>query len=151
MTKAMESDWEILPELGYLAAGTTAMLARLSREALAPFGITPVQIAILMYCSRNEASTTEKLVDAIQLDSASISRYTAKLVEKGLVKRTRPFEDRRAIRLELTREGWAFMPQLIESLQETNALVNVGVDDEDKRVFLEVMRKVHRNLQSGLY
>ena len=48
MSDFMERDEEILPVLGYLAAGMTAMLARLSREALAPFGITPVQTAVLM-------------------------------------------------------------------------------------------------------
>ena len=83
MSDFMERDEELLPALGYLAAGMTSMLARLSREALAPFGITPVQIAILMYCSRNEANTTERLVGAIHLDQASISRHVARLVSEG--------------------------------------------------------------------
>ena len=103
MSDSMERDEEILPALGYLAAGTMAMLARLSREALAPFGITPVQVAILMYCSRNQANTIEKLVGAIHLDRASVSRHVATLVMKGLVRRTRPYaQDRRAVRLERT-------------------------------------------------
>ena len=66
------------------------MLAKLSRQALAPFDIGPVETAILMYCSRNHASTTERLAGAIHLDPASISRHLAKLVGKGLVRRTRP-------------------------------------------------------------
>ena len=146
----MERDDEILPVLGYLAAGMTAMLARLSREALAPFGITPVQTAILMYCSRNYANTTERLVGAIHLDAASISRHIARLVKMGLIRRTRPYDDRRVVRLELTEEGWAFMPRLIEAHQDLNALVNVGIGEEEKRVFLEVTRKIHENLQAGL-
>ena len=146
----MERDEEILPVLGYLAAGMTAMLARLSREAIAPFGITPVQTAILMYCSRNQANTTERLVAAIHLDQASISRHVARLVSKGLVRRARPHDDKRVVRLELTEEGWAFMPRLIESHRELNALVNVGIGEEEKRVFLDVTRKIHENLQTGL-
>ncbi|MDE2861547.1 MAG: MarR family transcriptional regulator [Chloroflexota bacterium] len=74
----------------YLTAGKTAMLARLSREALTPTGITPVQIAILMYCSRNQENTTERLVGAIHLYQASINRHMARLVGKGLIRRTRP-------------------------------------------------------------
>ena len=146
----MERDGEILPALGYLAAGITAMLTKLSREALAPFDIGPVETAILMYCSRNQENTTERLAGAIHLDPASISRYLAKLVGKGLIRRTRPYDDRRVVRLELTEEGWAFMPQLIESHQDLNSLVNLGIGEEEKRVFLDVMSRIHENLQAGL-
>ncbi len=149
-SEAMEHDEEILPALGYLAAGMTAMLARLSREALAPFGITPVQTAILMHCSQNQANTTEGLVEAIHLDQATISRHVAKLVGKGLLQRTRPCNDRRVVHLELSEEGWTFMPRLIESHQDLNALINVGIDEEEKRVFLDVTRKIHGNLKTGL-
>ena len=134
----------------FLSPGMTSILARLSREALAPLGITPVQMAILMHCSRNEANTTERLVGAIHLDQASISRHVTKLVGEGLIRRTRLCEDRRVVRLELTEEGWAFMPRLIESHQNLNALVGVGIGEEEKRVFLDVMRKIHENLQTGL-
>ena len=104
MTDFKERDDEILPALGYLAAGMTAMLARLSREALAPFGIMPVQTAILMYCSRNQENTIERLVGAIHVDRASVSRHVATLVKRGLIQRTRPYdEDRRIVRLDLTR------------------------------------------------
>ena len=146
----MERDEEMLPALGYLAAGTTAMLARLAKETLAPVDIPPVQIGILMYCSRNHAATTERLVGAIHLDPASVSRHIAVLVEKELIRRKRPYDDRRVVSLELTEEGWAFMPRLFEALQETNALVNTGIDEDEKRIFLDVMRKIHENLRTGL-
>ena len=149
-SETMERDEEILPALGYLAAGTTAMLAKLSKEALAPFDIPPVQIGILMYCSRNHTTTTERLVGAIHLDQASVSRHIAVLVEKGLIRRTRPYDDRRVVRVDLTEEGWAFMPRLVEALQETNTLINIGIDEEDKRVFLDVMRRIHENLRTGM-
>ena len=42
------------------------------------------------------------------------------------------------------------MPQLLESFQETNALVNTGIGEEEKKVFLDVMRKIHGNLEAGL-
>ncbi len=145
-----ERDDEMLPALGYLVAGTTAMLARLSQKILAPVDISPVQVGILMYCSRDRGATTERLVGAIHLDPASVSRHIAVLIEKSLIRRTRPYADRRVVRLELTEEGWAFMPQIVEALQETNALVNAGIDEEEKKVFLNVMRKIYENLRTRL-
>ena len=150
MSETAGYDEELLPVLGYLAAGTTAMLEKLSGAALASLGVPPVQIAILMFCSRNHASTTEKLVEAIHLDPASISRHVVGLIDKGLIHRTRPFADRRIVRLELTQEGWAFMPRIVESSRDLNALVNVGIAADEKRVFLDVMGKIHRNLRTGL-
>lgn len=150
MNETPERDDELLPALGYLAAGVTAMLARRSREALAPLDIAPVQVAILMYCSRNEENTTERLVDAIHLDPASISRHIARLVGRGLIRRTRPCEDRRVVHLELTESGWAIMPRLIEALQETASLVNAGIGEQEKRVFLDVTRKIHENLRTAI-
>ena len=90
------------------------------------------------------------MVGAIHLDQASISRHVARLVGKGLIRRTRPCKDRRVVRLELTEEGRDFMPRVIDSHQDLVALVNVGIGEEEKRVFLDVMRKIHRNLRTGL-
>ncbi|MDE0187922.1 MAG: MarR family winged helix-turn-helix transcriptional regulator [bacterium] len=146
----MENDEEILPALGFLATGITAMLTRISRETLTPFNLTPVETAILFYCSRNLATTTQRLVGAIHMDQASISRHIAKLVAKGLIRRTRPCEDRRVVRLELTEKGWAAMPRLLESHQYLNSLVNLGIGGEEKRIFLDTTRKIHKNLQVGL-
>ena len=53
------------------------------------------------------------------------------------------------MRLELTEEGWAFMPRLIEAHQDLNALVNVGIGEEEKRVFLDVMKKIHQEPADG--
>ena len=147
----MDRDDEILPALGYFAAGMTAMLERMSKETLIPFGITPIETGILMYCSRNQANTTERLVAAIHMDQASISRYLARLVKKGLIRRTRPYdEDRRVVHLELTEEGRALIPRVTESHQDLVTLVNTGISQEEKQIFLDVTRKIHANLRSGL-
>ena len=147
----MDRDDEILPALGYFAAGMTAMLERMSKETLIPFGITPIETGILMYCSRNQENTTERLVAAIHMDQASISRYLARLVKKGLIRRTRPYdEDRRVVHLELTEEGWALIPRVTESHQDLITLVNNGISEEEKQIFLDVTRKIHANLRSGL-
>ncbi len=141
----------ILPGLGYLAAGLTAVLSKLAEEKFAAYGIAPVQFAILDTCGRGQMHTVMGLVQVIPMDQASISRHVAVLVERGFMQRIRHESDRRVVRLSLTDEGLALLSRLGESLREANPLAAMGLDEEEKRLFLKVMRKVWENLEAGRY
>ena len=147
----MMLDDEILPGLGYLAAALTATLSKLAEDKFATYEIAPVQFAILDTCSRGQMYTVMGLVQVIPMDQASISRHVASLVERGFMQRTRQENDRRLVRLSLTDEGLALLSRLSESLREANPLASVGLEEEEKRLFLKVMRKVWENLEEGMY
>ena len=147
----MMDDEGILPGLGYLAAGLTGALSKLAEEKFASYGIAPVQFAILDTCARGQMDTVMGLVRVIPMDQASISRHVAALIERGLMKRTRQESDRRVLRLALTDEGLALLSQLGKSLREANPLAALGLDEEEKRIFLKVMRKVWENLEAAGY
>ena len=139
-------DDEVLPGLGYLTAGLTAALSKLAEEKFASHKIAPVEYAILDTCAGGQVDTVMGLARVIPMDKASISRRVATLVARGLIRRIRLEEDRRVVRLELTDEGLALARQLRESIREANPMVSMGLGDEEKRVFLEVMRKIWENL-----
>ena len=147
----MMDDEELLPGLGYLAAGLTAALSKVADEKFAAYGIAPVQFAILDTCFRGQMDTVMGLARVIPVDQSSISRHVAALVERGIMQRTRQGKDRRVVRLSLTDEGLALLSQLGQSLREVNPLASMGLDEEEKRLFLKVMRKVWENLDEGGY
>ena len=147
----MTHDEGILPGLGYLTAGLTAALAQLAEEKFASYGIAPVQYAVLDTCSRGQVNTVMGMTQVIPMNQASISRHVAALVDRGLMQRTREEKDKRVVRLTLTDEGLAVLSGLSESLREANPLAALGLDEEEKRLFLRVMRKVWENLQAVGY
>ena len=148
MSETIGPDEDILPGLGYLVADMMAMLADLAKEKFAPFEISPMQFAILYMCWRGQRDTVTALTRVIPVDPASISRHVAALIERGLMRRIHLENDRRVVRLELTEEGQALVPELTASLQEANPILSVGLDEEEKRVFLGVMPKIRKNLEN---
>ncbi len=149
MSSAAMPDEGLLPGLGYLAAALTAALSKLAEEKFSLYGVAPVQYAILDTCSNGQVNTVMGLTKVIPMDQASISRHVAALAERGLIQRTRQQKDRRVVLLTLTDEGRYLAFRLTESLREANPLAAMGLDDEEKRLFLRVMRKVGENLEAG--
>ena len=107
-----------------------------------------MQFAILDTCSKGRMDTVTELRRAIPVDPASISRHVSVLADRGLLRRIRQQHDRRVVRLELTQEARALMPQLVQALREIDPLTPVGLEDEEKRVFLSAMAKIQQNLES---
>ena len=151
MSKDIVPDEHILPGLGYLTANLTAMLAKVAWEKFAPFEITPMEFALLYMCSEGQRDTITALTRVIPVNPASISRHVAVLVDRGLIRRMRQREDRRVVRLELTEEGQALVPRLLESLQKADPLVSMGLDEEEKRVFVGAIRKIWGTLNREGY
>ena len=58
--------------------------------------------------------TATELAQMLSADASSISRVVSKLVERGLLSRRRPREDRRKVLLKLTEEGVALGLELHE-------------------------------------
>ncbi len=130
-----------------LAAKIVAAYAKLAYERLSPYGVTPVQWAILEACSRGREDTVTGLARVIPLDTASISRQVDGLVKKGLIQRRRQRRDRRVVRLELTEEGTGLMPELSLRLEEVDSILLGGVTAEENRVFIRTVGKILANFK----
>jgi DNA-binding MarR family transcriptional regulator len=62
------------------------------------------------------ASAPTELCKKLSYDPGAMTRLIDRLEEKGLVRRLRAEDDRRAQRLELTREGEALYPKIVAAL-----------------------------------
>lgn len=81
------------------------------------FGITSMQLRILM-CLYNEGnSTIGHLADCMNMAGANISTMCKKLEQKGLVSRNRDSQDERVVRITLTDQG-------IETVSEIDEIFN---------------------------
>ena len=121
----------------------------LAKDRLAPFGIVPVQFAILDLCFRGQADTVTELSRLVPIDSASISRNVDRLVKRGLIQRRRSRSDRRVVKLALTEEGMTVVPRIMERLQEVNSILLRGVTQEEMRGSMSMLQKVTANSEGG--
>lgn len=89
-------------------------LARLSRQAAAT-DLTPSQVSTLaMLASREQARVTD-LATAEGLALPVMTRLVASLESAGLVAKTSNPDDRRAVLLTLTEEGYATIKQIFSA------------------------------------
>jgi DNA-binding MarR family transcriptional regulator len=90
------------------------MMEALDRE-LAPLDITAAQYVILATLAEGPTDSASGLCKGVSYDPGAMTRMIDRLERKGLVRRIRCPDDRRRINLELTLEGKAVYPRLIES------------------------------------
>lgn len=90
------------------------IMEALDRE-LAPLDITAAQYVILVTLAEGPTDSASGLCKGVSYDPGAMTRMIDRLERKGLVQRIRCPDDRRKINLELTAEGKAVYPRLIES------------------------------------
>ena len=90
------------------------LMEALDRE-LAPLDITAAQYVILVTLAEGPTDSASGLCKGVSYDPGAMTRMIDRLERKGLVRRIRCPDDRRKINLELTPEGKAVYPRLIES------------------------------------
>src|SRR5689334_6816368 len=82
-------------------------------ERLAPFDIKPADYIVLASLANDVADTASAVCSLLVHDPGAMTRKIDALEQRGLVRRVRSAEDRRAIKLELTPEGRRVFPRML--------------------------------------
>ncbi len=105
-------DFQPTSSVGYLLnRARTEMLAAFDK-ALEPFDVTSAQYIIMGHLVYGMADSASGLCKGIAYDPGAMTRMVDRLEAKGLIRRLRSEDDRRAVKLELTDEGKAVFPKM---------------------------------------
>jgi len=96
-------------------------VSRRAKELLAPYGVTPVQYAVLKCLHESAGMSGVELGSRLVLDSASITGVVDRLVALALVERRADAVDRRIQRLYLTHKSAARQAALDAAMDTLNA------------------------------
>jgi DNA-binding MarR family transcriptional regulator len=133
---------EALPQgrLGFLIQHTrNAVLGALDGE-LESLGVTATQYIALMGIACGHADTPGDLGRMLGCDSGAMTRLLDRIEAKGMIRRVRKLDDRRAVQITLTAKGEALTPQLTGASGRVNdkLVTNFSADELALfRVFLE--------------
>lgn len=83
----------------YSAAQATVQLYR---ELLAPWGVTYQQLLVLSILWREGSTSPSRIAAELHLDASTITGILNRLETAGLIERTRPAGDRRAVAVTAT-------------------------------------------------
>ena len=113
--------------ISFQASAAAKTIARLSRTRLAPFGVTPIQFAVLQAVSEAKRQTAADIGTALMIDSATIVGVIDRLAAMNFLTREADPADRRLNRLLLTSQGAAALPAMQVGMNELNAEVDIAL------------------------
>lgn len=104
--------------VGYLISKVRLELYSHVDRELAPYDMTTAQFSIMAHLAYDIADSASALCSGMSYDPGAMTRMVDRLEAKGLVRRVREKDDRRKVRLELTKEGRAAFPEMMARVVE---------------------------------
>lgn len=137
----------IRPEnsVGYLISKVRLELYSHVDRALAPYDMTTAQFSIMSHLAYNLADSASALCSGMSYDPGAMTRMVDRLEAKGFIRRVRGRDDRRKVHLELTKEGRAAFPEMMERVVEVlNGLLK-GFTKAEASQLQELLKRMLAN------
>jgi DNA-binding MarR family transcriptional regulator len=103
--------------------------------------VQQLKVLVALYQKGRPVFQTE-LGEASGIDRSTIGEMVHRMVQRGLVRRRIPKDNRRARELTITPAGERIMQVLLPKLVEANELVLAPLDVAERDVFISLMRKL---------
>jgi DNA-binding MarR family transcriptional regulator len=114
-------------------------------KGLAPLNITSAQFKIIIGIAHERARTLTEFARFFDYDPGAMKRLIDRIEEKGLIRRVPSALDRRINDLELTPEGEALYPKIMEVVSKVNAKMLTGFSDVEIAQFQYFLQRVVSN------
>ncbi len=109
--------------------------------------MTNDQYYLLRYMSKRGVCTSTELASAFMVNKSAITAMTNRLVDKGLMKRTRDENDRRVVYLTLTEQGDAWLKKTEERIHKLVESFIMKFSEQEIESFIETYEKLANILQ----
>jgi DNA-binding MarR family transcriptional regulator len=117
--------------VGYLLNQVVLSMRRTIEQRMSVHGLTAAQWYPLWRLKLGHAGTARELARDSDIDAGAMTRLIDRLVQKGLVERSRSVTDRRALVLRLTPAGEAVAAELPKVLAQVNNDYLRGFDSDE--------------------
>jgi DNA-binding MarR family transcriptional regulator len=105
-------------------------------------GLTPGQLAILVFIDQNPDLTQQRLCDGIGVEKSTLVVRLHRLAERGLIRRVRSPRDRRENILELTAQGRAKLKSMLNFVASHEERVSVQLSQAERKQLFALLAKI---------
>jgi DNA-binding MarR family transcriptional regulator len=116
-----------------------------SKTILQPYGVTPVQYALLHLLWEKEGQHGAELGERLRLDSATITGLLDRLAHQGLVERKPDPKDRRVNRIYVTERGRTLEKSLTEAMKQSNQNILADFTEEETQLLKSMLVRLGFN------
>jgi len=131
--------------LGYLLNEARNTVVREIERELAPLGITNAQFRVVVGIAHDRARTLSEFARFLDMDTGAMKRLLDRVEEKGWIKRKRSPDDRRTLVLELTAEGQALYPKIMEGVTRVHQQMLEGLSPVEETQLQYFLQKITAN------
>jgi DNA-binding MarR family transcriptional regulator len=124
-------------------------IARMYSQQAGRHDITMSMGFVLLNIRSDEGTPATKIAPLMGLEARSLSRLLKTMEEKGLICREADHNDRRMVRIVLTREGKKKRDKSKETVLRFNEAVRSKIDARRLNVFFEVLEDIQQLIGSN--
>lgn len=124
---------------GYISVVHRKTQIYLNQE-LKKYGMNSAEFVYLIHIKEQEPMELKSLGAHLRMDDAQTTRVIRSLEEKNLVRKLRSPKDRRAYDVELTEQGRAVKPRILEDLDRWVSLLTEDMSQGESESLLRLLR-----------
>ena len=132
--------------VGLLIAAARRKMKRAVHERVAPHGLTTQQFWALVNIDEADRPSLREVAERMRMDAPTASRAVTQLLRRQLVKAEGDRNERRLLRLQLTRKGRAKIGALRHLAAELRGAAVHGLTRDEEETLRTLLRKVIGNL-----
>jgi DNA-binding MarR family transcriptional regulator len=135
--------------LGRLLHLAQKKASRALRAELEPFGITPVQFAVLSELYRHDGLSLNAIAERLRADPPTMCGVVDCLVNAGYVERRPDPADRRKLRLFVTPQARAVEKEVLDADARREANVAGSLNPDELELLKELLRRIIGGSEGG--
>jgi MarR family transcriptional regulator, organic hydroperoxide resistance regulator len=118
-------------------------------EALAPHGVSIAMWRVMAVLASAGQQRQIDLADLTSTDASTLSRLVTRLVQLGIVTRTRSASSNREVAIKLSAKGDALVARLIPIARDYETRAIAGLPAQELAVLKRCLRRVYGNMKSN--
>ncbi len=119
-------------------------IARMYNQQAQKYDATMSMGFVLLNINSDEGSPATKIAPLMGLEARSLTRLLKSMEEKGLIYREADKNDKRSVRIRLTKEGKKKKEKARETVLRFNEVVQQEIPDEKLQVLFEVLQSINQ-------
>jgi DNA-binding MarR family transcriptional regulator len=105
-------------------------------------GITPGQLAILVFIKNNPGLTQQRLCESLGIEKSTLAVTLHRLGDRDLVRRERSTRDRRENALALTENGGRVLRTMMQHVTKHEKRIVRNLTRDERKTLMTLLRKV---------
>ncbi len=127
-------------------------ISRMYNQQAAKYGGTMSIGFALLNINTEEGTAATKIAPLMGLEARSLTRLLKSMEEKGLIYRETDKNDKRSVRIMLTKEGRKNKEKARETVLRFNEAVREEIPDQKLSIFFDVLQNINRMIeQNNMY